>query len=64
MDWLPVVVRCGNKKARLHHCYSDVPPGKVLAICGSSGLLELAVNGGDFADQFGVEGGTRAEASW
>jgi len=59
-----VVVRCGGNETRIHLCYADVSPGEALALFGSSGLLELAVNGGDFADHFGVEEGSRAEASW
>jgi S-adenosylmethionine hydrolase len=35
-------------------CYSDRPPGSVLALIGSSGCLEIAVNRGNAARQLGV----------
>jgi S-adenosylmethionine hydrolase len=36
------------------HCYSDEPPGGVLALIGSSGRLEIAVNNGNAAQTLGV----------
>jgi S-adenosylmethionine hydrolase len=38
----------------LSRCYSDKPPGSTLALIGSSGLLEIAVNGGNAARQLGT----------
>ncbi len=55
---------CGGRMLTLHHCYTDVPPGKPLAILGSSGLLELAINGDDFAEQNGIEVGSPVRATW
>lgn len=57
-------VSCGGKATQLHQCYADVTQGHALAIAGSSGLLELAVNGGDFADHYGVGIGSPVEAGW
>ncbi len=59
-----VRMRCGGTTVCAHACYSDVAPGEPLGLAGSSGLLELAVNGGDFADHFGVGEGDRVEAAW
>ena len=55
---------CGGRKAPLQRCYMDVHPGKPLAILGSSGLLELAINGDDFAEQNGIEVGSPVSATW
>lgn len=57
-------VSCGGKATEIHQCYADVSQGHALAIAGSSGLIELAVNGGDFADHYGVGIGTPVEARW
>jgi S-adenosylmethionine hydrolase len=59
-----VEVRCGSQRARVHPYYNDVPRGKALAIFGSSGLLELALNGNDFAEQHGIEVGSPVTAQW
>ena len=39
--------------------YGDAPPGEVVVLEGSSGLLELAVNGGSAAERTGLERGDR-----
>jgi S-adenosylmethionine hydrolase len=39
----------------IRHTYADVERGAALALVGSSGYLELAVNGGSFAGRFGVK---------
>ena len=54
----------GGRPAPLRHCYTDVPLGKPLGIMGSSGLLELAINGDDFAEQNGIEVGSPVVARW
>lgn len=59
-----VETRCGGKSATLRHCYTDVPRGKALAIAGSCGFLELAINGDDFAGQHGIEIGSPVKARW
>jgi hypothetical protein len=33
----------------IHHYYAERPPGTCLALVGSSGQLEIAMNGGDAA---------------
>jgi S-adenosylmethionine hydrolase len=43
------------------HTYAEVEKGEALALVGSSGYLELSVNQGDFAAQFGVHIGAPVE---
>jgi S-adenosylmethionine hydrolase len=42
----------------ISRCYSDQPPGSVLALIGSSDCLEIAVNSGNAARELGVALGT------
>jgi len=37
--------------------FADLPPGQVGALVGSTGLLELVVNGGSAARQTGLASG-------
>lgn len=56
------------KQARIHigsvevmgirKAYGDVPPGHMAAVIGSMGCLEIAVNGGDAAQDLGASIGT------
>jgi S-adenosylmethionine hydrolase len=59
-----VRLRCRGITMALQDCYAAVRSGEVLAIVGSSGLLELAVNGGDFARGYGAKAGTTVEVIW
>ncbi len=45
----------------IRHTYGDAPRGELLALVGSSGFLELAVNQGSAAARLGVEIGDRVE---
>jgi len=47
----------GRRKVHftLAEFYAAVPPGEPVAVPGSSGFLELALNGGSAATQFGIE---------
>lgn len=47
-----------RRRCRLSPCYAAVPPGEPLAVVGSTGFLELAVNGGHAADQLGLRVGS------
>ena len=47
----------GRDLGRLRRTYWDVPPGKPLALIGSSGLLEIAVRDGSAAAELGVKVG-------
>ena len=44
--------------AGVNCCYADVSHGKLVALIGSSGYLEIAVNGGSAARQTGAAAGT------
>jgi S-adenosylmethionine hydrolase len=53
---VPDKVQCGLKKF-----YQEVPAGQPLAILGSTGYLEIAVNGGHAAQKFGLKLGDPVE---
>jgi S-adenosylmethionine hydrolase len=50
----PVVSIRGQTVGKLRRTYWDVPPGKGLALIGSSGLLEIAVRDGSAAEQLKI----------
>jgi S-adenosylmethionine hydrolase len=44
----PLTIRAGRHLVRgIHRAYAEVPPGRTLALFGSSGYLEIAINGGN-----------------
>jgi S-adenosylmethionine hydrolase len=47
----------GAREIRFARTYGDVAPGELVALRGSSGLLEIACNGGSAAARLGVERG-------
>ena len=50
----PVRIHIGSAEIQsIEHTYSDVPKGKSLALFGSMGLMEIAVNGGSALDILG-----------
>lgn len=53
-----VEVACGGSRLGLHEYYASAEQGEALAIAGSRGLLELSINGGDFARDHGVRVGS------
>jgi S-adenosylmethionine hydrolase len=55
---LEVFVR-GKRRCSVEACYAAVQPGKPVAVFGSSGFLEIAVNGGSAEKNFGLKAGTR-----
>ena len=40
-------------------CYQEVRPGEAVAVCGSTGFLEIAINGGSAAANFNWSAGQR-----
>jgi len=48
----------------LSNAYGEVRPGRPLAIEGSSGWIEIAVNRGSAARELGIEVGARVTARW
>jgi S-adenosyl-L-methionine hydrolase (adenosine-forming) len=57
---IQVVVK-GKRLCSLAQYYGAVPTGKPVAIFGSSGFLEIAVNGGNAAKRLGLRVGDRIE---
>jgi S-adenosylmethionine hydrolase len=54
----PVRVHVGSAEIQgIERAYSDVPKGRSLALFGSMGLLEIAVNGGSAIDTLGAKVG-------
>lgn len=50
----PVSLRCHGEVIPLGLAYQDVPVGHPIALYGSAGHLEIAVNGGSAKDRFGA----------
>jgi S-adenosyl-L-methionine hydrolase (adenosine-forming) len=63
MDRLKIRI-CDYTVAGLATCYADVPEGAPLALFGSRGLLEIAVNQGDAGRFFGVARGESVRLEW
>lgn len=58
-------VRISDRVIRgLYTCYADAPVGTPLALVGSRGLLEIAVNQGDARRFFGVARGDAVRLEW
>lgn len=55
-------VLCGDQLLTgIQRTYAEVEQGEALALVGSSGFLELAINGGSYAEHFGVKVGDRVQ---
>lgn len=54
-----VSIRAGGKRLGLKQTYIDVPPGKPLALIGSSDLLEIAVREGSAAKKLSLRVGDK-----
>lgn len=50
-------VRIGSRTIRMpwRHAFSDVPPGRSLAVMHSRGVLSFSINEGDFAAKYGTK---------
>ncbi|HEY5892663.1 MAG TPA: SAM-dependent chlorinase/fluorinase [Chthoniobacterales bacterium] len=59
-----VRLRCAGIDVCLRAYYAAANPNEVLAVASSSGLLELAINGGSFAQRYFVKEGAIVEAVW
>jgi S-adenosylmethionine hydrolase len=58
-------VHCGGCHiAGLSHTYAENPAGTLIAIVGSDGHLEVAVNGGNAAKSLGIGAGAPVEVTW
>jgi hypothetical protein len=50
-----LAISCGSRYLTgICRCYADTPQGNVLALIGSSGRLEISVNGGSAAQELNV----------
>jgi len=60
-----VVVRAGRKcRCCLQPYYQAIPKGRPAAVIGSSGFIEIAVNGGNAAQQFRLRSGHSVNATF
>ncbi|HEY5751924.1 MAG TPA: SAM hydroxide adenosyltransferase, partial [Chthoniobacterales bacterium] len=59
-----VRLRCAGINLCLRAYYGAASPNEALAVADSSGLLELAINGGSFAQRYSVNEGATVEAVW
>ncbi len=57
----PAIVRVQNQSIPIVQCYSEVEPGKPLAVVGGFGTLEIAVNQGNAQRTLGVPVGQTVE---
>jgi S-adenosylmethionine hydrolase len=61
----PLVVRCGRRQLTVPYLetFAAVAPGELVAFTDSAGLVSLAVNAGDAAQQLGLPPGARVRLS-
>ena len=61
----PVVVRCGRRQLTVPYLetFAAVAPGEIVAYTDSAGLISLAVNAGDAAEQLGLPPGAHVRLS-
>jgi len=53
------VFLAGRPVCAIHESYQAVPAGRPVAVAGSSGFIEIAVNGGSAARRFGLKPGRK-----
>lgn len=53
----PIILKAKGKAFPMAAFYSQAAPGKPLSVAGSSGFLELSINGGNAARKFGLKRG-------
>ena len=61
----PLVVRCGRRQLTVPYLetFAAVAPGEIVAFTDSAGLVSLAVNAGDAAQQLGLPPGAHVRLS-
>jgi S-adenosyl-L-methionine hydrolase (adenosine-forming) len=61
----PLVVRCGRRQLTVPYLetFAAVAPGEIVAFTDSAGLISLAVNAGDAAEQLGLPPGAHVRLS-
>jgi S-adenosyl-L-methionine hydrolase (adenosine-forming) len=58
-----IVMKAKGKAFPLAAFYAEASPGKTLSVSGSSGFLELSINGGNAAKKFGLKRGDAVKVS-
>jgi S-adenosyl-L-methionine hydrolase (adenosine-forming) len=60
-----LVVRCGRRQLTVPYLetFAAVPPGEIVAFTDSAGLISIAVNAGDAAQQLGLPPGAHVRLS-
>ena len=61
----PLIVRCGRRQLTVPYMetFAAVAPGEIVAFTDSAGLISLAVNAGDAAEQLGLPPGAHVRLS-
>jgi S-adenosylmethionine hydrolase len=61
----PLIVRCGRRQFTVRYLdtFAAGTPGEIVAFTDSAGLLSLAINGGDAAEQLGLPPGAHVRIS-
>ena len=61
----PLIVRCGRRQLTVPYLetFAAVAPGEIVAFTDSAGLISLAVNAGDAAEQLGLPPGAHVRLS-
>jgi S-adenosyl-L-methionine hydrolase (adenosine-forming) len=61
----PLIVRCGRRQLTVPYMetFASVAPGEIVAFTDSAGLISLAVNAGDAAEQLGLPPGAHVRLS-
>jgi S-adenosylmethionine hydrolase len=61
----PLIVRCGRRQLTIPYLetFAAVAPGEIVAFTDSAGLISLAVNAGDAAEQLGLPPGAHVRLS-
>ena len=52
------IVWCSRAAFPLKPCYQGTPPGRGVAVRGSAGFIEIAINGGSAAEHYKLKIGT------
>lgn len=65
VDHAAVRIHAGSSRdVPWRECYAAVPVGSTVAVAGSSGLIEVAINGGDAARTLGLRVGSPVSVAW
>lgn len=57
-------IQCDRRTIPAVNTYSDRPAGELIALTGSHGWIEIAVNGGNAAEELDIKIGDRVDLRW